>query len=144
MSLKIMIGKNKTGKTKYLREEYNNKNNPKILFIGAELDFDGVLSGNLGTAKNEDLPPHRKIFNFLNEIIDAKYELKLKKTEQNRLSKFKNVFDDFLKDIKNDEDMFFEECFRESLSTIDFDGAKVDKALYLMLKNVLHCDYLVI
>ncbi len=67
MSLEIIFGKNKTGKTKYLEEKYNNKD-PNVLFIESEIDFDSVLKGNLGgTGKNVIFSPHKKIIDFLNE-----------------------------------------------------------------------------
>lgn len=61
MSLEIIIGRNKTGKTTYLEKKYNNSSN-KILFIPSEIKLENdIQKGNLGTASKPDYLPHKKI-----------------------------------------------------------------------------------
>ena len=76
MSLEVIFGKNKTGKTKYLEGTYNSKD-PNVLFVEAEIDFDGVLKGNWGgTGKNAIFSPHKKIIDLLNKIIGNSFKVK--------------------------------------------------------------------
>lgn len=123
MSLEIIFGKNKTGKTKYLEEKYNNKD-PNVLFIESEIDFDSVLKGNLGgTGKNVIFSPHKKIIDFLNEIIGKSFKVKvIDQEEYNKFIKFKEYIDIFSKKIKDMNDYFFEDCFKNSFKTINIDN----------------------
>ena len=116
MSLEIIFGKNKSGKTKYLEEKYKNQDS-KVLFLESEIDFDNVLKGNLGTPAKEILPPHRKFLNFFNEIIGRNYQIELHGDKYNELIEWKKIFDNFFEPIKNNNDEFFERCFKDSLNT---------------------------
>lgn len=118
MSLEIIIGKNKTGKTKYLEEKYKNTKDSNFLFIQAEIDFDKVLKGNEGgTGKNEIPSPHKKIIDFLNNIIGKSVNAKINDDEYKKILEKKNDIDEFNNKIKNIEDDFFEDCFRNCLDT---------------------------
>lgn len=131
MSLEIIIGKNKTGKTEFIKNKYNNAKDDKVLFVPAEIDFDGALTGNWGTKTKEFLPPHAKIINFLNKIIIGnKYTKKLSDEEFEKLKDIKNSFDEFVDEVKKDtsKDSFFENCFKDNLKTND-------------LKNELEFEY---
>lgn len=122
MSLEIIIGKNKTGKTEFIKNKYNNAKDDKVLFVPAEIDFDGALTGNWGTKTKEFLPPHAKIINFLNKIIIGnKYTKKLSDEEFEKLKDIKNSFDEFVDEVKKDtsKDSFFENCFKDNLKTND-------------------------
>lgn len=131
MSLEIIIGKNKTGKTDYIKNEYDNIKDEKILFIPAEIDFEGALSGNWGTKTKEFLPPHAKIINFLNKIIIGnEYTLNLDDDKFDQLTKNKKSIDLFIQKLQkeNSNDCFFEKCFSKNLKTND------------LIKN-LKCEY---
>ena len=61
-SLKIIIGKNKTGKTKYLDIKYNNKQNENVLYIPAEIHYynDVFKDENYSTKASKDYSPNIK------------------------------------------------------------------------------------
>lgn len=44
MSLTIIIGKNKSGKSTYLENEYDNKKNDKVLFIPSEINLKEITT----------------------------------------------------------------------------------------------------
>lgn len=123
MSLEIIFGKNKTGKTKYLMEKYDVKK-PNILFIKAEIDFDDVLKGNWGgTGKNAIFSPHKKIIDFLNEIFRKSIKVKfVDQEEYDKLIKIKDDIDTFKKYLENIKDDFFENCFKNSFETTDINN----------------------
>lgn len=118
MSLEIIFGKNKSGKTRYLEGKYKN-DNPNVLFIPSEINFDSVLKGNLGTPAKEILPPHKKFLNFFNKIIGRNHLVILDDVRYNDLVESKRFFDSLFDQIRNDDDEFFEECFKYSLDTKD-------------------------
>ncbi len=119
MSLEIIIGKNKTGKTKYLETKYKqNIKDSEFLFIQAEIDFDKVLKGNEGgTGRNEIPSPHKKIIDFLNNIIGKSFNVKINDEDYKKILEKKNDIDKFNDKIKNTNDDFFEDCFRNCLDT---------------------------
>lgn len=98
MSLKIIFGKNKSGKTKYLNEKYSNEDD-YVLFLPAEINLiTTIKKGNWGTEKNPNYAPQTKIVKFLNEVIIGNiYKKKINKKEKNRLNKFKEIIDNFNK-----------------------------------------------
>lgn len=140
MSLEIIIGKNKTGKTIYLDQYKNNdpieseyKNKEFVtLFLPAELDFEGVLKGNWGTSKKEFLPPHVKIINFLNKIvIGNNYKFKLDENEYKKLKENQNNFSKFIDLLKEDNDPFFENIIKDNLEINNLSINEFDYAIDL-------------
>lgn len=123
MSLEVIFGKNKTGKTKYLAERYNSKE-PNVLFIEAEIDFDALLKGNLGgSGKNAIFSPHKKVIDFLNEIIGKSIKVKIVDEEEyKKFVQFKNDIDSFNNKLEETEDDFFENCFKNSFKTCNLEG----------------------
>lgn len=123
MSLEVIFGKNKTGKTVYLNNNYNSKN-PNVLFIEAEIDFDSVLKGNWGgTGKNAIFSPHKKIIDFLNQIIGKSFKVKVVDDEDyQKFVQFKNSIDSFSQKLKEITDDFFEDSFKNSFKTCDLKG----------------------
>lgn len=120
MSLEIVFGKNKTGKTKYLKDTYNSIE-PNTLFIEAEIDFDDVLKGKCGgTGKNVIFSPHKKIIDFLNQIIGSSFKVKVvDDDEYQKFFQFKNIIDSFSQKLKEITDDFFEDSFKNSFKTCD-------------------------
>lgn len=118
MSLEVIFGKNKTGKTRYLEGVYNSRD-PNVLFIEAEIDFDGVLKGNCGgMGKNAIFSPHKKIIDFLNQIIGKTFKVKVVDCEDyQKLVQFKNSIDSFSQKLSETDDDFFEDCFKNSFKT---------------------------
>ena len=112
MSLEIIFGKNKTGKTEFLKNQYNNFKDEKILFIPSEINYDRFIIGNLGTPTKPYLSPHKKFEIFFNKIIGEKYTVKFKSKDYNNLKKWKNFFDSFFQEIQADGDSFFEGWFK--------------------------------
>ena len=123
MSLEIVFGKNKTGKTKYLKDTYNSIE-PNTLFIEAEIDFDDVLKGKCGgTGKNVIFSPHKKIIDFLNQIIGSSFKVKVvDDDEYQKFFQFKNIIDSFSQKLKEITDDFFEDSFKNSFKTCDLKG----------------------
>lgn len=123
MSLEIIFGKNKTGKTKYLESAYERKNS-NILFIEAEIDFDGILKGNWGgTGKNAIFSPHKKIIDFLNKIIGKSFKVKVSNDEEySKFIQFKRNIDEFSERLINIDDEFFEYCLKNSFKTFDINN----------------------
>ncbi|MEA4333632.1 AAA family ATPase [Mycoplasma sp. 1232] len=118
MSLKIIFGKNKTGKTKYLESRYP-KTNPNNLFIEAEIDLEGILKGNTGgTGKNAVFSPHKKVFDFLNTQFAKPFKVRISNDEDyEKINLFKNNADRFQNRMTDIYDPFFEPYFRNCFNT---------------------------
>ena len=111
--LKIIIGKNKTGKTKYLDIKYNNKQNENVLYIPAEIHYynDVFKDENYSTKASKDYTPQHKVFDFIKKqikIIDD--EVKLSEEQKKKIDNLKELFSSFNeKEIKNSNDEYFDE-----------------------------------
>ncbi|MFU2193143.1 AAA family ATPase [Mycoplasma sp. 4079] len=118
MSLKIIFGKNKTGKTKYLESRYP-KTNSNNLFIEAEIDLEGILKGNTGgKGKNEVISPHKKVFDFLNTKFAKPFKVRISNDEDyEKINSFKYNADRFQNKMKDICDPFFEPSFKNCFNT---------------------------
>ena len=114
MSLKILIGKNKTGKTRALTEskKEHESNNKTVLYIPSVIDLNNYIEKEKsGTKINDPKTPHFLFIEFINKIIS------INKTVQYTLSEMKiiNKNHDELKGMKkiflqkSENDIFFEE-----------------------------------
>lgn len=123
MSLEVIFGKNKTGKTVYINNMYSSKDS-SVLFIEAEIDFDDVLKGNLGgTGKNAIFSPHKKIIDFLNSIVGKSFKVKaIDDEEYKKFVQSKNDIDLFSQKLTETDDDFFEDCFKNSFKTCNLEG----------------------
>lgn len=106
--------------TKYLKDTYNSAE-PNVLFIDAEIDFNDVLKGKCGgTGKNIIFSPHKKIIDFLNQIIGSSFKVKVVDDEEyQKFVQFKNIIDSFSQKLKEITDDFFEDSFKNSFKTCD-------------------------
>lgn len=122
MSLEIVFGKNKTGKTEYLKSTYKRENS-NVLFIEAEIDFNDVLKGNWGgTGKNAIFSPHKKIIDFLNTIVGKSFKVKaIDDKEYKKFVQSKNDIDLFSQKLVETDDDFFEDCFKNSFKTCNLE-----------------------
>lgn len=131
MSLEIIIGKNKTGKTKYLENKYKNKEEHNVLYIPSEIHYfeDVIKDKNYSTPKSKDYTPQSKMLNFIKEktkIIDTKFQLN--EQQKQKLSEWKNLFHSFNKEkINGDDDEYFDSfLFDEYIKVKDINDNKIE------------------
>ncbi|MGL4343192.1 MAG: TOPRIM nucleotidyl transferase/hydrolase domain-containing protein [Metamycoplasmataceae bacterium] len=119
MSLKIYIGKNKTGKSKELESVNNDfikQENNLVLYLPAELDLEEYITKeNLGTTAKPIISPQVKVINFINEIYKYCIEIKLEEKQIKEIKKNEEFLENITNDLKNENenDIFFE---RETLN----------------------------
>lgn len=120
MSLHIIIGKNKTGKSTYLRQKYSNENE-KILFIPSEVIVNDMIykeSFNKIRTKKENQTPHWKILNFINGVMFGNVFYKeLNEEEKEKIKTNKNKIDNFNSNLSKNNDEYFEDYFKKFLKT---------------------------
>lgn len=131
MSLEIIIGKNKTGKTKYLENKYKNKEEHNVLYIPAEIHYfeDVIKDKNYSTSKSKDYTPQAKMLNFIKEkikIIDTK--IQLNEQQKQKLFEWTNLFHSFNKEkINGDDDEYFDSfLFNEYIKVKDINDNKIE------------------
>lgn len=114
MSLKILIGKNKTGKTHHLKTFLNDD---MTLYIPAEIDLEDIVKKeNLGTNAKPNISPQWRVLNFLNNVLfPQNFKYKFDNEEKLHIENSKKLIDDFNNKISKDKDNYFESCFKEIL-----------------------------
>ena len=122
MSLKILVGKNNSGKTHYLKDIHS-KNNDDFLYVPCELNIlDFYSTNNLGNVKKPEYTPHTILVAYINDLIrqnfNNRYTTQIK---QNDLDEYKSIKDDISKNLmsiptRNDE---FDENFLKIFNLTD-------------------------
>ncbi|QZX49400.1 TOPRIM nucleotidyl transferase/hydrolase domain-containing protein [Mycoplasma sp. E35C] len=150
MKLEIIIGKNKTGKTFYLKNKYpdekaktttkratkakgddasevNNdiqETKKKVLYIPAEIDYESIYKkGALEGGKNAPLSPQAKMIEFLKDQVTFQGELQLKEDEKQKIISMAKSLEIFKEKLEylTEEDCYLEKMVNEMIHLNDYE-----------------------
>lgn len=123
MSLKILIGTNKTGKTKHLedeKEDFEKDTENKSLYLGVGHDIDKFIqSDNQGTKTKPIKTPIVKLIEFVNEIYSTTINVELPEESEKTMKKINEEGVSFIKNELSslEGDMLFENKMLEVIKS---------------------------
>lgn len=136
--LKIYIGKNKSGKSSFLKNGSENKKN--VLYFPAEIDVNELMKPYLGTQKKPIYGPQQIFLDFINELYGAISKTRISNKELEKIKNGIEQYNSIKQKINSKNDPYWEKDLLDIIKINEPTKAISDIYHFLSLEKIKNMD----